>query len=70
MNYLHNLGCNSREILDFLSMNDIQKQRTNNTYIPKDVFMGIKKYKQRLNRFSNNQIISLRKSLFVEKFIN
>jgi hypothetical protein len=29
--------------------------------------MGLKKYKQRLKRFSNNQILQLRERLFVEK---
>ena len=69
MNYLHNLGWNNREITDFLNVSNIKKVRTNNKYTPKDVFMGIKKYKQRLNRFSNNQTISLRERLYVEKFL-
>ena len=69
MNYLLNLGWNNREITDFLNVSNIKKVRTNTKYTPKDVFMGIKKYKQRLNRFSNNQIIQLRERLYVEKFL-
>ena len=69
MNYLHNLGWNNREITDFLNVSNIKKVRTNTKYTPKDVFMGIKKYKQRLNRFKNNQVISLRKRLYNERFI-
>ena len=70
MNYLSNIGCSNREITDFLNVSNIKKVRTNSKYTPKDVFMGIKKYKQRLNRFTNNQIISLRERLYLEKFFN
>ena len=59
MNYLHNLGWNNREITDLLNISNIKKVRTNTSYTPKDVFMGLKKYKQRLKRFTNNQIIQL-----------
>ena len=69
MNYLSNIGCSNREITDFLNVSNFKKVRTNTKYTPKDVFMGIKKYRQRLNRFTNNQIISLRERLFVEKFL-
>ena len=70
MNYLNNIGYSNREITDFLNVRNIKKVRTNNKYTPKHVFMGIKKYKQRLNRSTNNQIISLRERLYVEKFLN
>ena len=69
MNYLNNIGYSNREITDFLNVSNIKKVRTNTKYTPKDVFMGIKKYKQRLNRFINNQIISLRERLYIERFI-
>ncbi len=69
MNHLNNIGYSNREITDFLNVSNIKKVRTNTKYTPKDVFMGIKKYKQRLNRFSNNQIIQLRERLYVEKFL-
>ena len=69
MNYFSNIGYSNREITDFLNVSNIKKVRTNTKYTPKDVFMGIKKYKQRLNRFRNNQIISLRERLYVEKFL-
>ena len=68
MNHLNKIGYSNREITDFLNMSNIKKVRTNNKYTPKDVFMGIKKYKQRLSRFTNNQIIQLRERLYVEKF--
>jgi len=67
MNHLHILGWDNREITDFLNISNIKKIRTNTQYTPKDVFMGLKKYKQRLKRFSNNQILQLRERLFVEK---
>ena len=70
MNYLNNIGYSNREITDFLNVSNIKKVRTNTKYTPKDVFMGIKKYRQRLNRFTNNQIISLRERLYLEKFFN
>lgn len=69
MNHLNNIGYSNREITDFLNVSNIKKVRTNNKYTPKDVFMGVKKYKQRLKRFSNNQIIQLRERLYVEKFL-
>ena len=69
MNHLNNIGYSNREITDFLNVCNIKKVRTNTKYTPKDVFMGIKKYKQRLNRFTNNKIISLRERLNVEKFL-
>ena len=70
MNYLNEIGYSNREITDFLNVSNIKKVRTNTKYTPKDVFMGIKKYRQRLNRFTNNQIISLRDRLYLEKFFN
>ena len=68
MNYLNKIGYSNREITDFLIVSNIKKVRTNTEYTLKDVFMGIKKYNQRLNRFTNNQIIQLREILYVEKF--
>ena len=70
MNHLNNIGYSNREITDFLNVSNIKKVRTNTKYTPKDVFMGIKKYKQRLNRFTNNRLISLRERLYLEKFFN
>ena len=69
MNYLHNLGLDNREITDFLNVSNIKKVRTNSKYIPNDIFMGIKKYKQRLNRYSYNQTKNLRERLYIEIFI-
>ena len=69
MNYLHNLGLDNRWITDFLNVSNIKKVRTNSKYTPNDVFMGIKKYKQRLNRYSYNQIKNLRERLYIEIFI-
>ena len=69
MNYLNKIGYSNRQITDFLNVSNIRKVRTNTKYTPKYIFMGIKKYKQRLNRFSNNQIIQLRERLYVEKFL-
>ena len=68
MNHLNNIGYSNREITDFLNVSNIKKVTTNNKYTPKDVFMGVKKYKQILNRFSNNQIIQLRERMYIKKF--
>ena len=55
MIYLSNIGYFNREITYFLNLSNIKKIETNSKYTPKDVFMGVKKYTQRLNRFSNNK---------------
>ena len=54
MNNLHVLGWDNREITDFLNISNIKKIRTNTQYTPKDVFMGLKKYKQRLKIFKQS----------------
>ena len=69
MKHLNNIGYSNREISDFLNVSNIKKVRTNSKYIPNDIFMGIKKYKQRLNRYSYNQIKNLRERLYIEIFI-
>ena len=55
MIYLSNIGYLNREITYFLNVSNIKKVVTNSKYTPKDVFMGVKKYTQRLNRFLNNK---------------
>ena len=66
--YLNKNRYSNREISDFLNISNIRNIRINPLYTPKDVFMSLKKYNQRLNRIKNNQIINLRERLFVEKF--
>lgn len=66
--YLNKNGYSNREITDFLNISNIKKIRTNTPYTPKDVFMSLKKYNQRLNRIKNNQILSIRESLLVNHF--
>ena len=53
--YISNISYLNREILYFLNVSNIKKVGTNSKYTPKDVFMGVKKYTQRLNRFLNNK---------------
>ena len=65
MNHLHKLGYSNREITDFLNVSNIKKVRTNTPYKPKDVWIGLKKYNQRLKRVNNNQILFIRESLYV-----
>jgi len=55
MIYISNVGYFNREIIYLLNESDIKKVGTNSKYKPKDVFMGVKKYTQRLNRFLNNK---------------
>ena len=55
MIYLSNISFLNREITYFLNVSNIKKVRTNSKYTPKDIFMGVKKYTQRLYRFSNNK---------------
>ena len=65
MNHLQKLGYSNREITDFLNVSNIKKVRTNTPYKPKDVWIGLKKYNQRLKRVNNNQILFIRESLYV-----
>ena len=65
MNHLHILGWDNREITDFLNVNNIKKIRSNDLYKPKDVWIGLKKYNYRLNRFNNDQILQIKEGLYV-----
>ena len=66
--YLNKNRYSNREISDFLNISNIRNIRINPLYTPKDVFMSLKKYNQRLNRIKNNQILSIRESLLVNHF--
>ena len=46
MNYLNKIGYSNREITNFLNVSNIKNVRTNTKYTPKDIFLGIKKYKK------------------------
>lgn len=65
MYYLNKIGYSNREITDFLNVNNIKKIRSNDLYKPKDVWIGLKKYNYRLNRFNNDQILQIKEGLYV-----
>ena len=52
INYLSDKGYSNREILDFLIISNINKVRISDIYKLKDVWVGLKKYNQRLKRIN------------------
>ena len=48
MKYLNTIGYSNREITDFFNISNIKKVRTNTPYKPKDIWIGLKKYNERL----------------------
>ena len=57
---------NCVEISDFLNSNNIKTPR-NKIYNHKIVWGSIKKYKKRLDRFTNDKIIDVKERILVEK---
>ena len=56
----------SVEISDFMNSYGIRTPR-NKVYNPKIVWVCIKKYKRRLNRFNNDKILDVKERILVEK---
>ena len=50
MKSLSDKGFSNREITDYLNDRNIRTVRTNNPYTPKDVWVGLQKYKKRLSQ--------------------
>ena len=67
MKYLNKIGYSNVEIRDFLNTNNIKKVRSNTPYKTKDVWIGLKKYNKRLERFKKDKIISLKESFYVDE---
>ena len=65
--YLNKIGYSNVEIRDFLNTNNIKKVRSNTPYKTKDVWIGLKKYNKRLERFKKDKIISLKESFYVDE---
>jgi len=53
MKSLSDKGFSTREISDYLNDRNIRTVRTNNQYTPKDVWVGLQKYKTRLSQKEN-----------------
>ena len=67
MKHLNKVGYSNKEISDFFNISNIKKVRSNDNYKPKDIWVGLKKYNQRLKRFDNNKVIRFKEGLYVEK---
>ena len=67
MKHLNKIGYSNREITDFFNINDIKKVRTNTSYKPKDIWIGLKKYNQRLERFQKDKILRITEVFYVSE---
>ena len=67
MKHLNETGYSNREISDFFNISNIKKVRTNTPYKPKDIWIGLKKYNERLDRFKKDKIIRIRESFYVSE---
>tara|TARA_B100001093_G_scaffold475665_1_gene501406 strand:- start:1901 stop:2269 length:369 start_codon:yes stop_codon:yes gene_type:complete len=57
MKSLSDKGFSTREISDYLNDRNIRTVRTNIQYTPKDVWVGLQKYKIRLSQKENYKIL-------------
>ena len=65
MKSLSDKGFSSREISDYLNNRNIKTVRTDNQYTPKDVWVGLKKYKKRLDQKDTFRILEKSENLCV-----
>ena len=67
MKSLKDNGFSNSEISEFLNVNGIRPLRTDKPYSPKLVWMSLKKYDRRIERYNSpNQIISIEEDLRVQ----
>ena len=66
MNRLSEIGYSTKQISEFLNFNNIRKIRTNDRYSVKDVWVGLKKYRKRLDRFKNDEVLDISETVSVE----
>ena len=67
MKHLNKIGYSNREITDFFNINNIKKVRTNTPYNPKDIWIGLKKYNERLDRFKRDKILRITEGFYVSE---
>ena len=67
MKYLNEVGYSNKEITDFLNISNIKKVRSNTPYTPKDIWVGLKKYNKRLDRFKEDKIVGLKEGFYVSE---
>ena len=63
MNYLSNTGYSNKQICEFLDTNKIKTVRKNKKYTQKDIWTGLKKYRERLSRFNQDKIYNVEEYL-------
>ena len=59
MKRLSEQGYSNKQISKYLNDRNIKTVRANKKYTPKDVWVGLKKYRKRLERFKLDNIIGL-----------
>ena len=59
MNRLSEIGYSNKQISEFLNFNNIRKIRTDDQYTQKDVWSSLKKYRNRLSRFTKDKIYNV-----------
>jgi hypothetical protein len=65
MKSLKDNGFSNSEISEFLNVNGIRPLRTDKPYSPKLVWMSLKKYQHRLDRYDTDTLVELSETLCV-----
>ena len=68
MKSLKDNGFSNSEISEFLNVNGIRPLRTDKPYSPKLVWMSLKKYQRRLDRYDTDTLVELSETLCVTPF--
>ena len=68
MNELNTIGFSSREISGFLNVDRIKTVRTDVKYTPKLVWVSLKKFKTRLERFKEDKLLKKKEEVEVIKY--
>ena len=68
MKSLKDNGFSNSEISEFLNVNGIRPLRTDKPYSPKLVWMSLKKYQNRLDRYDTDTLVELSETLCVTPF--
>ena len=68
MKSLKDNGFSNSEISEFLNVNGIRPLRTDKPYSPKLVWMSLKKYQHRLDRYDTDTLVELSETLCVTPY--
>ena len=68
MKSLKDNGFSNSEISEFLNVNGIRPPRTDKPYSPKSVWVTLKKYQTRLDRYNTDTLVELSETLCVTPF--